>query len=331
LRIGIDLMGSDSSPHVLFEAVLQAALKFDASHTFVVFATPEVVEKISARQIAASPFSAKVEYHRIVDVITMSDEPLAAIRQKKNSSLVVGIRLLKKQFIDGLLSAGNTGALIAGASLLLPMLPNIHRPALLAMLPTDRGFTAVIDVGGNVACKAHHLVQFAKMGAAVQRCNQSIECPSIGLLNIGVESKKGTSALRQAYQILEKDEERSKMIFKGNVEGREVLQGKVDVLVTDGFTGNVLLKTIEGTSAFILDYIWNVCKADATTSLAQGMQELQRHFNYDEYPGAIVCGIDRVLVKCHGNSSSKAFYNGINGIALLIKNQLIKQFKDQLS
>lgn len=331
MRIGIDLMGSDTSPQVLFEAVLQAALKFDASHTFVIIATADLIHELSSRKTTAPSFAAKLEFQRVTDIITMSDEPLTAIRQKKNSSLVVGIRLLKKHSIDGLLSAGNTGALIAGASLLLPMLPNIHRPALLAMLPTDRGFTAVIDVGGNVACKAHHLVQFAKMGAAVQRCNQSIECPSIGLLNIGVESKKGTSILRQAYQILENNENSSKMIFKGNVEGREVLQGKVDVLVTDGFTGNVLLKTIEGTSAFILDYIWDVCKSNATPSLAQGMKELHRHFNYDEYPGAIVCGIDRVLVKCHGNSSTKAFYNGIHGIISLVKNQLIKQFKEQLN
>lgn len=282
MRIGIDLMGSDSSPQVLFEAVLHATHKFDASHTFVVLATPEIIDELSSIKAASSPYAAKLEYQRATDTISMSDEPLTAIRQKKNSSLVVGIRLLKKHFIDGLLSAGNTGALIAGASLHLPMLPNIHRPALLAMLPTDKGFTAIIDVGGNVSCKAQHLVQFAKMGAAVQRCSQSLERPTIGLLNIGVESKKGTSEHRQAYQILEASVEQSKMIFNGNVEGREVLQGKVDVLVTDGFTGNVLLKTIEGTSAFILDYIWNVCKSSATSSLEQGVKELQKHFNYDE-------------------------------------------------
>lgn len=331
MRIGIDLLGSDTSPLVLIEAVFQAALTFDSSHTFVVFATPELIAEFSARKRALPSQKAKLEYHRVAEVIAMNDTPLAAIRQKKNSSLVVGIKLLKKQLIDGLISAGNTGALIAGASLHLPMLPHIRRPALLAMLPTNRGFTAVIDVGGNVACKSHHLVEFAKMGAAVQRCSQAIESPAIGLLNIGVESKKGTSELRHAYQLLEQHAEQYRMIFKGNVEGREVLQGKVDVLVTDGFTGNVLLKTIEGTSAFILEYILHACQPNATSSLAHVMEALQRHFNYDEYPGAIVCGIDRVLVKCHGNSSAKAFYNGIHGIITLIRNQLLKQFKEQMA
>jgi phosphate acyltransferase len=332
LRIGIDLMGSDASPQVLFDAVLQAALKSEASHTFVVVATAELIDEcLCKKEFSVFPaLATRFAFHRVTDVITMSDDPSSAIRQKKNSSLVVGIRLLKKQLIDGLISAGNTGALITGASLLLPMLPGISRPALLAMLPTNKGFTSVIDVGGNVSYKAHHLIQFAKMGIAVQRCSHQISLPSVGLLNIGVESKKGTSELRLAYQILQQNQARLPMNFKGNVEGREVLQGKVDVLVTDGFTGNVLLKTIEGTSTFILDYIKKACEFDTFPSLMKEVEDLQRHFNYDEYPGAIVCGIDRVLVKCHGNSSAKAFYNGIQGMILLIQNQLIKQFKEQL-
>lgn len=331
MRIGIDLLGSDTSPHLLFEGVLQAALQFAPSHLFLVIATPQLISEFSLRSQKKSPESATIDYFSVTDEITMRDEPLTAIRQKKNSSLIVGLRLLKKGKIDGLISAGNTGALIAGASLHLPKVPDVRRPALLAMLPTAKGFTAVIDVGGNVSCKAPHLVQFAKMGAAVQRCSRSMEYPTVGLLNIGVESKKGTSDLRQAYQILEQTQESLRMKFVGNIEGREVLQGKVDVLVTDGFTGNVLLKTIEGTSAFILESMGKMCPSENSETLARAMKELKSHFNYHEYPGAIVCGIDRLLIKCHGNSSPTSFYHGICGLATLIENHLLQQFKEQLT
>ena len=314
-------MGSDTSPRVLFEAVLQAAQHFDASHTFIVLATKDVVEELSNLKhlVFSSTAHAHIEFHLVSDVITMCDEPLSAVRHKKGSSLVVGIRLLKKHLIDALISAGNTGALITGVTLSLPMLPGINRPALLAMLPTEKGSMAMIDVGGNVSCKAHHLVQFANMGAAVQRCSKGIAIPKVGLMNIGVESKKGTSELRQAYQVLQQFENSPKMKFEGNIEAREVLKGKVDVLVTDGFTGNVLLKSIEGVSAFILDHIWESCGVNASDKLKHSLHQLQSHFRYDEYPGAIVCGVDGVVVKCHGNSSQKAFFNGIKGAVLLVQ------------
>ncbi len=270
----------------------------------------------------------QVEFYTIAEVISMSDDPLFAIRHKKKSSLVMGIRLLKKRFIDAFLTAGNTGALIAAASLSLPKLPGISRPALLAMLPTEKGLMAVIDIGGNVSCKAHHLVQFAHMGAALQRCTRQIKKPTIGMLNIGAESKKGTQELRSAYQVLHQLNETDHLIFKGNIEGREVLMGKVDVLVTDGFTGNVLLKSIEGTSAFILDYLAQACKL--SDPIRHSVCDLQRQFKYDEYPGAVVCGVEGIIMKCHGHSSSKAFLNGIKGIVSLVQNNLIEQIKNQL-
>ena len=189
----------------------------------------------------------------------------------------------------------------------------------------------MIDVGGNVSYKAHHLVQFANMGAAVQRCSKGIDTPRVGLLNIGVESKKGTTELRQAYQVLQQFENSPKMKFEGNIEAREVLQGKVDVLVTDGFTGNVLLKSIEGVSTFIMDYISESTASHASDTLKQSLHDLQRHFRYDEYPGAIVCGVDGVVVKCHGYSSKKAFFNGIKGAVLLVQKQLVSRIKEQLS
>ncbi len=329
LRIGIDLMGSDTSPQVLFEAVVQAAQYFDASYTFVVFLTQEALQQLPsnyATLLAPIRYS-RIELHMVSDVISMSDAPLYAVRHKKKSSLLVGIRMLKRHSIDAFLTAGNTGALIASARLSLPLLPGISKPALLAMLPTEQGLMAVIDIGGNVSCKSHHLVQFAQMGAAVQRCSQQIEKPSVGLLNIGVESKKGTQELRLAYQTLQQFDAASTLVFKGNIEGRDVMKGHVNVLVTDGFTGNILLKSIEGTSAFIMDYISTACKSMATDQLRPFINHLQSRFQYEEYPGAIVCGIEGVIMKCHGHSSVKAFFNGIKGAISLVQNKLVEQIK----
>lgn len=340
MRIGVDLMGSDSSPEVLFEAVLQMADRLGVASTLVVFATKEAVEALSAKAFPhlSKAGTARIEFHIAEEVIAMGDEPLYAVRHKKGSSLVLGVRLLKKRHIDALVCAGNTGALIASARLALPMLPGINRPALLAILPTQNGSVAVIDVGGNVSCKAHQLVQFAHMGAAYQRCMQGIELPKVGLLNIGIESKKGTLEIRQAYQILKDQSEElaalgllPKMAFLGNIEGREVFQGKVDVLVTDGFTGNVLLKTTEGAASFIFSYMQESIKMANSTSLQSTVLQVERYFNYAEYPGAIVCGIDGVAVKCHGNSSSQAMFNGIKGAVNLIKKDVVAQIKKQLS
>lgn len=308
-------MGGDTSPENLFEGVCQAATACDA--TFVLFATSEIIPRL------AIPNPAKMIFVPTQEAILMSDEPILAVRHKKGSSLVVGIRALKKRQIDAFVSVGNTGALLAAATLSIPLLPGIKRPALLATLPTEKGNVAVIDVGGSVASKAHNLVQFAHMGAAYQRCYQGSASPRVGLLNIGVESQKGKQEVRQAYQLLQ-SQAPSGMTFIGNIEAREVLQGNVDVLVTDGFSGNVLLKSIEGTSSFILHYLMERIQG---LSQQPSLKELLTLFSTDEYPGAILCGVEGVVVKCHGNSSPRAFFQGIQGAMTLVKKELVHQIK----
>lgn len=334
MLIGIDLMGSDRSPQVLFDAVIQAAKQFDSSVTFVVFTTQEAVDALSdlQKQVTGSFSIARIKFELVQDVITMRDEPVQSIRQKKNSSLVQGIRLLKKKGLDAFVTAGNTGALIACATLTLPLLPGIRRPALLATLPTEEGQVAVLDVGGNVLCKAAHFVHFAELGAAFQRIHFGLAAPRIGLLNIGNESKKGTLEHRQAYQLLQTlSNNKPHLQFIGNIEGREVFQDKVDVLVTDGFTGNVLLKTSEGVAFFILDFLRRSLATSPVSQVQHILQQLQAHFSYTEYPGAILLGVDGVVVKCHGDSSSKAMYNSIKAAATYVEQQLIVKLKAELT
>ncbi len=331
-------MGSDSSPILLFQAVLQAAEQLDPSCSFVVIATKSVADELITvyQQLKQISFTKRIIFRTAPDFIKPNEDPLSAVRLKKTSSLLIGIRLLKKNQIDAFVTAGNTGALIASATLSLPMLEGILRPALLAELPTKRGSVAVVDVGGNVSCKAHHLVQFAHLGAAYQRCRLDVQSPRVGLLNIGVESKKGTSEIRQAYQLLSGYAQHvgenpfTPINFVGNIEARDVFEGKVDVLVTDGFTGNVLLKSTEGAASFIFDYLQENCRKESQLVLKKTLTDLQPHFSYDEYSGAILCGIDRVIVKCHGHATTKAMFNSIKGAFQLVSKKFISQIKSQL-
>ncbi len=316
-------MGSDTAPLVLFDAVLKIASQLAVPDCLVVFATPSVIDSIRASS-TFKVYDKFIELHPVQECIELNDDPIAAVKRKKGSSIVVGIRQLKKRKIDAFVSAGNTGAILASSTLSLMKLPTIKRPALLAVLPTKKGSVAVIDVGGNVSCKAMHLVQFAQMGGAYQRCMLNLEKPSIGLLNIGVESRKGTAEVRQAYQALQ--EGSSQFDFKGNVEGVEVFQGKVDVLVTNGFSGNILLKTSEGVASFIFDSLKDVGALDTPA-----VQHLSQYFDYAEYPGAVLCGVEGIVIKCHSYSSSRAMYNSLQGAIQLVRRDFISKIKSQLT
>ncbi len=318
MRIGVDLMGSDSSPQILYQGVLEAVSQLPEDTTLLVFSTQTF-----------QPEHPQIHFHIVSDFISMEDDPLSSIRLKKDSSLVVGLRLLKEKKLDGFVSAGNTGALVALCSLTLPLFPGIERPALLALLPTKKDPFAMVDVGGTHTVKSKNLVQYAVMGAAFQRCLHGIEKPVIGLLNIGAESKKGTIEVREAYPLLQQlgAAPDSKITFAGNIEGRAVFEGNIDVLVTDGFTGNIMLKTSEGLSDLIFDYL------DSNTThpdLKDDLSDLRRHFSYDEHPGAIVCGIDAIVMKCHGEASSKAMMRSILGTSTLIENQFLSKIKQEL-
>lgn len=332
-------MGSDSSPTVIFDALILALEKLEPSLRLVAIATKPCM--VELEQIAKSKLSSeklhRLSYAIAADYIGMNDEPLTALRQKKGSSIATGIRLLKKKQVDALISAGNTGALIASATISLPKLPGITRPALLVALPTKNGSLAVVDVGGNVSSKAHHLLNYAYMGAAYQKCTAGVEVPKVGLLNIGSESKKGTTLVREAYRLLSEAcqleqglTEKPYMTFYGNIEGREVFQGKVDVLVTDGFTGNVLVKTSEGIADVIFDYLTEALHQQPSVELQKKLNSIQKTFHYAEYQGALLCGIDGIVIKCHGHSNTKAIFNGIKGAIDMIQNQLVQQIKDHL-
>lgn len=303
LKIGVDLMGNDNAPQILLSAL--KGITLPEGVRLLIIGSPELGKE-------TSPF----EFHPTTEVIEMDEHPLFALRRKKNASIPTGMRLLKEGKIDAFVSAGNTGALVSSAKMILGRLAGILRPALLTLMPTKKNPVAVLDVGANVEAKAAHLTQYALIGSAFQK-TRGVKSPKVGLLNIGSEPLKGTSQLRIAYHELQKDE---RVHFLGNIEGKTVFDGDVDVLVTDGFTGNVFLKTAEGIASLILDKI------------AAGPKEIKnfQSLHYAEYPGAILAGIQGIVIKCHGYSSPKGFTNAVLGAALLAKEEFVQKLLNEL-
>lgn len=319
LRVGIDLMGSENSPQILLETASSLALQLPKNIQLVMIGAKEWSDGSSLPYIATS------------QTIEMDDAPLSAVRLKKDSSMCVGLRMLKNKKIDAFVSAGNTGALVFGAKAILSMMPGLLRPALLALMPTKRSPLAVLDVGANVQCKAIHLVQFALMGAAYQRA-RGMALPRVGLLNIGSEAMKGTSEIRLAYQELQRLSSRPNPFFSyaGNIEGKVVFNGDVDVLITDGFTGNVFLKTAEGLASLVLDRLNENLPQDVLDRMQEELRDLKRHLHYAEYPGALLCGVAGIVIKCHGYSSPKAFASGIREAARIAEEGFLEILQNNL-
>ncbi|MGM0439516.1 MAG: phosphate acyltransferase PlsX [Chlamydiota bacterium] len=320
----MDLMGGDNSPEELFKGVLQVLPSLESSDVFVVIGIPEVIDKLQATYQGSTsiPKFPQLEFAKASEVVTMEDSPLRAVLRKERSSMLQGLRRLSREDFDGFITVGNTGALFAGSAIFLPRFPNISRPALLALLPSLKGKVAALDIGANLVCKSKHLINFAQMGIAFQQCREGIERPRVGLLNIGSEAKKGREEVRKTYEMLQ--ENCFGGHFVGNVEGRDVFKGEVDVLVTDGFTGNVFLKTTEGVTSFMLElYRQHLPK--------NSQQELLSSIDYSHYPGAIICGVEGLVVKCHGNSDAKAFASGIKGAIDMIRSKFIRSISEKLA
>ncbi len=311
MKIGVDLMGGDNPPEIL----LRALQSLPPSIEIIPIGLPEFGKGIP-HYVSAPTF------------IAMDESPLAALRKKRDSSISIGLRLLKEGKIDAFVSGGNTGALVSGTKLILGNLPGILRPALLTIMPTKKQPVVVLDVGANVQVKATHLVQFALLGTAYCQA-KGIAKPTIGLLNIGSEPIKGTSELRLAYQKL-KTFPNAPFRFGGNIEGKSVFEGDVDVLITDGFTGNIFLKTAEGVASLILDRFGALIPAGEYQRLNPQISDLQKNLHYAEYPGALLAGAAGIVIKCHGYSTPQAFLNGVLGAAELIRGGFVQHLQSKL-
>ncbi len=332
--VGIDLLGGDAhDSNQVMDALSYLYQEIKIPFRLLVFTTPSLYTSLKELQKHPLDFfkDDTLFLYKVEEVIHMNEDPLLSVRRKKGASMSIGMRLLKGKKIDAFVSNGNTGALIASAKLHLPMIKEITRPALLTLLPTKKAPIAVIDIGANIQSTPHHLFQFAKMAYAYQK-SRGIQHPRIGLLNIGREKNKGGEDLHAAYKLLESfnlENGKDKKTFIGNVEGKQIFSGNIDVLVTDGFTGNVFLKTAEGISLFILETLLeNLWEVPLPQPL---LLCLEKELYSAEYPGAILCGVDGIIMKCHGDANPKAITNGVKGAIQLTHSHFLKKMKKYLT
>ncbi len=314
-KVVVDAMGSDHAPHPEVDGALAAAR--DLGVGVILVGQLQKVEPELRRCGWRKQGDRGIELVEAEEVIGM-DEPVAtSVRRKKKSSLRIGARLVADGHADGFVSAGNTGAAMATAKMVLGMLPGVDRPALAALLPTKSGKpTLILDVGANSECKASHMAQFAIMGDAYSRAVLGTNRPTVGLMSIGEEEAKGNDLTKEAFPLLR---DLASLNFVGNVEGRDVFTGAVDVIVTDGFTGNVMLKLSEGLQDAVISMIKRELSASAITKagamLARpAFQSLKKRLDYSEYGGAPLLGVRRIVVVGHGSSNARAIRNAIRNV-----------------
>ena len=333
-RIAVDAMGADGAPRVEVEGVL-SAVRSDQIFVVLVGDEPRLRQELQALGAANEP---NIEVRHAAEVITMDDAPSMAVKQKKKSSMRICFDLVKAGEVDAAVSAGNSGAMMACGLFVLGRLPGVERPAIVTSFPTKTGECALLDMGANVDPKATTLAQWAVLGSVYARMLHGKARPRVGLLSNGSEDHKGTALTRETHQLLARGASSrpgaaagggaTDFEYVGCVEGRDVFRGDVDVVVTDGFTGNVVLKSVEGAAEVIMAMVREeVGRAGPLARLGAALmmkplRRLKRRTDYAEYGGAPLLGVDGVALICHGRSNARAIKNAVRVAAKFAQSRL---------
>ena len=334
MKIILDAMGGDHAPEAPVLGAIQAARDFGAQITLV-GRGEEILESMRKNGIHTLPDG--VEIANADDVVDMHDDPAAVIHKRKNSSMVVGLKMLADGQGDAFISAGSTGALLTGATLLVKRVKGIRRAAMGPAMPNKTGGkTVILDCGANAECTAEFLLQFALVGSLHAKKSLGVENPKVGLLNIGTEDSKGTPLQKEAYALLQDAANKGLIHFVGNVEARAVPLGAVDVVVCDGFSGNVLLKSIEGTAMFMGSLMKRMFKKNIFTMLGyllskSGVKDLVKMLDYREIGGTQFLGIRKPVIKAHGSSDALAFRNAVHQAMEAANNNISEELEQALA
>ncbi len=326
IKIIVDAMGGDNAPQATVQGCIDALKELDGFKIILVGESTAINKLL----IDKSYTKDRLEIVHTTEIIESTDTPTKAIKNKKDSSMVVGLSLLKMEKGDVFISAGNTGALMAGSLFILGRIEGVDRPALATVIPTADGVTLLIDSGANTACKPINYLQFGIMGSYYMKEVFNIENPSVGLINVGSEDGKGNELIKQAFNTLSE----SKLNFIGNIEGRVISEGLVDVLVCDGFIGNVSLKFLEGVASLIFSEIKNIFTSNfigkiAALAIKSQLNNFKRKFDYTEYGGVPLLGVNGKVLKSHGSSNAKAIKNAIIKACDFANCTIIDDFKQQ--
>lgn len=324
MKLAVDAMGGDHAPKEIVLGVKRALSEFSDIEVIVYGDENQIKQYITPDE--------RLTIVHTDEVIEATDEPVRAVKRKKNASMVLMAQAVKNGEADACISAGNTGALMTAGLFIVGRIDGIERPALAPTLPTldGKGFL-MLDLGANVDAKPEHLLQYAIMGSIYAEKGRGINNPRVGLLNIGTEDKKGNELTKKTFQLL-KD---APIHFIGNVESRDLLEGPADVVVTDGFTGNMVLKTIEGTALSVFSMLKKTFTASTKNKLAAGLvkndlKQMKNMLDYTEYGGAGLFGLKAPVIKAHGSSNEVALYNAMRQAREMVKHNVSNTIKDAI-
>jgi glycerol-3-phosphate acyltransferase PlsX len=329
VTVAVDCMGGDYGAHVTVPAVLKH-LEGDSDSAFILVGRRDILESELAKCRAST--SVRLRIQHASEVVEMDEQPASALRGKKDSSMRVAINLVKNGEAQACVSAGNTGALMAISRFVLKTLPGIDRPAIATVLPTLKGHTCVLDLGANVDCTAEHLLQFGIMGSELVASVDRTAEPSVGLLNVGQEDIKGGEVVKRAAELLRA----SDLNFQGNVEGDDIYKGTTDVVVCDGFVGNVALKTSEGLAQMLATYLREEFKRNPLTRLAglvawPVIRAFKRRVDHRRYNGATLIGLRGIVIKSHGSADVFAFGFAIRRAVEEARTGVLRHIEERMS
>ncbi len=333
MKIIIDAMGGDNAPEEIVKGAVRAKRELGVDLTLV--GMENKIKACLAAEGCSDSELGEIEIVNASEIITMEDDPSTATRRKKDSSMAVALNLLRDGKGDAVVSAGSTGALLTGATLTVKRIRGIRRAALAPVLPAGEHGVMLIDCGANVECTAEYLLQFAFMGSFYAKKIMGCESPRVGLLNVGTEDTKGGDLQHQTFALLKAASDEGRINFIGNVEGTDVFAGKVEVVVTDGFTGNVLLKTTEGVIKYMMGALKGVFYKNTFNKLAAAvlkndLKTMKKSMDVNEVGGTALVGISKPVIKAHGSSKSAALFAAVRQAVAFVDSGIIADISDNI-
>lgn len=334
MKIILDAMGGDNAPQAPVLGAIEAVKRYNAD-IILVGRGQEILEVLKKNGLDTLPEGMEIAHAD--DVVDMHDDPASVIHKRKNSSMIIGLKMLADGKGDAFVSAGSTGALLTGATLLVKRVRGIRRAAMAPAMPTKAGTKVIIcDCGANAECTPEFLLQFGLVASAYSKFTLGVENPRVGLLNIGSEDSKGTQLQKDAYALLKDASDRGLLNFTGNVEARDVPLGAVDVVVCDGFSGNILIKSIEGTAMFMGSMLKRMFKKNLGSKLGyllckSGVQDMMKLLDYREIGGTQFLGIKKPVIKAHGSSDALAFRNAVKQAMTAAEGDFTAQLEKNLA
>ena len=330
IKVAVDAMGGDNSPKKIIEGIIHNHKLRNKDNFYKIFGDGNLISEILNKKIDKDFF----EIVHTSEKVNSTDTPLEAAKRGKKTSMWLSIESVKKKETDIVISAGNTGALLVLAKLNLKMIENIDKPALSALGPNKTGMSVVLDLGANIECSSKNLIDFSIMGASLYKSLYPMETPKVALLNIGSEELKGSETIKDTYQKLNEKKNKS-FDFEGFIEGNEIMNGKVNVIVSDGFTGNVALKTAEGTANFITDELKKVLGGSILGKISSllnisNLKKFKKRLDPRLYNGAIFIGLDTPVVKSHGGTDFIGFSNSLDVCNRIVKGNLIDKINSNI-